>query len=122
MAQSYRTRRLNCIGGASALGEPTGPNGFWTAWQLPPKALQATSIGLPKSGLAGLLLSRIGELVCRLWFQEAAACTVSPCTTFAIREVSMPLMRKFWALVLKKMLPTTPGLKNATCTLSQFSR
>ena len=34
----------------------------------------------------------------------------------------MPLMRKFWPLVLKNRLPTRPGSKNEICTLSQFSR
>src|SRR3982074_858163 len=110
------------MGGASALGELTGPNGLVTGTQLRPKELQACVIGLPKSGLWGLLLSSIGEFVCLLWFHDAAPCSVSPVTTRAVSEVSTPLMTKFCPLVLKKTLPTTPGLKKATWTLSQFSR
>ena len=41
-----------------------------------------------------------GEFVCRLWFQDAAPCSVSPLMTRATTEVSTPLMRKFWPLVL----------------------
>src|SRR2546430_4243842 len=45
-------------------------------------------IGWPKFGLFGTLLSKIGEFVCRLWFQDAAPCSVSPVTTRASSEVS----------------------------------
>jgi len=60
-----------------------------------PSALQSCVIGLPKFALAGLLSVSTGEFVCRLWFQAAPTCSVRPLTTFATKEVSMPLMRKF---------------------------
>ena len=92
---------LNCIGGALALGEPIGPNGLVTGAQSVP--VGAASLGDRLAVVrccAGLLSISAGELVCRLWFQEAAPCSVSPLMTRATSEVSMPLMRKFWPLVL----------------------
>src|ERR1700733_15710842 len=99
-----------------------GPKGLVTAPQLPPNALQANVMGLPKFAVSGTLSSRTGEFVWRLWFHDAAACSVSPVMTRATSDDSIPLMRKSWPLVLKKMLPTTPGSKKATCTSSQSSR
>src|ERR1700733_13200541 len=101
MVHSYRARRLNWIGGASALGDPIGPKGMTTAAQPPyvpvggPQSRQANVIRWPKGGLAGLLFVSTGEFVCRLWFQDAAPCSVSPVVTRATNEVSMPLIRKF---------------------------
>src|ERR1700730_11357185 len=100
MVHSYRPRRLNWIGGAFALGAPIGPEGLVTGAQLRPKELQAFVICLPKSGLAGLLLNRFGEFVCLLWFQDAAPCSVSWLVTRPTSDVSTPLTRKFWPLVL----------------------
>src|SRR6266853_1095301 len=88
----------------------------------PAMTVQVWVIGLPTFTLAGFSSISAGEFVCRLWFQDPAPCRVSPVTTRATMEVSTPLMRKFWPLVSKKMLPVTPGSKKATWTLSQFSR
>src|SRR5579862_3259912 len=87
-----------------------------------PLVLQTCVIGLPKLLLRGFSSISAGELVCRLWFQDAAPCTVSPVTTRATSEVSRPLMRKFCPLVSKKIFPVTPGSKKATWALSHSSR
>ena len=68
------------MGGESALGEPTGPKGLVTGAQLAPD-VQPAVMGLPKLLLAGLLSNNAGELVCSLWFQDAAPCRVSPSMT-----------------------------------------
>jgi len=83
-----------------ALGEPIGPYGLVTGAQLAPVLSQAWVIAWPKLLLAGLLAMSAGELVWRLWFQDAAACAVSPLVTRAESEVSIPLIRKFCPLVL----------------------
>src|SRR5215475_12061153 len=109
-------------GGAFAAGEPIGPYGLTTGEQTVPEgSRQAKVIGWPKSGLAGLLLVSIGEFVWLLWFHAASPWKVSPVSGRAMSEVSRPLTRKSWPLTLKNTLPTAPGSKKATWTLSQLS-
>ena len=68
------------------------------------------------------MLIKAGELVCTaLVLGYCALQCQAACVTRATSEVSMPWMWKFWPLMSKKMLPTTPGLKKAIWTSSQFS-
>src|SRR6266850_6159966 len=107
------------MGGELALGPPIGPNRLLSGVQTAP--LHDSVMALPKLTLPGKLSIKDGELVCSLWFHDAAPCTVSPCATRATIDVSTPRTRKFCPLVPKVRLPVSPGSKKPTCTLSQFS-
>src|ERR1700719_2648246 len=103
---------LNCKGGESALGPPTGPYRLARGVQvIAPAAFFAHDwvMGLPKLMLAGLLSISAGEFVCSLWFQDPEPCTVNPGMTTATMEVSIPRTRKFCPLVPKVRLPVSPG-------------
>src|SRR5260370_40330307 len=107
------------MGGELALGPPIGPNRLFSGLQ--PLAEQDSVMGLPKLTLPGKLSIKDGELVCSLWFHDAAPCRVSPCATRATIDVSTPRTRKSCPLVPKVRLPVSPGSKKPTCTLFQFS-
>src|SRR5450432_2648894 len=104
------------MGGELALGPPIGPNRLLSGAQPVPVLLHDTVIGLPKLLLPGPLSISAGELVCLLWFQDPAPCTVRPGATNATSEVSIPLTRKSWPLVPNVRLPVSPGSKKPTCT------
>ncbi len=80
-----------------------GRKGLGSCVQLLPVLSHFSVSGLPRFWLPGTLTISAGLLVCSLRFQAAEASKVRPSVIRPTSEVSRPLIRKFWPLVLKNV-------------------